>query len=57
VNLIAFDDVIAVTVTERCSAIPASESSPIKSPAESSVIVASLPFAETTVTLNRPLWR
>jgi len=37
--------------------IVARDSSPTKSDAESSVIVASLPFCETTVTLARPFCR
>ena len=46
-----------IAVAIRRPTAPAIDSSPINSPEVSSVIVASLPFFETTVSLARPLCR
>ena len=53
-NLESRQGVIAVAVASRRPAIPAIDSSPTNSPAETSAIVASLPLVETTVRLARP---
>jgi hypothetical protein len=47
--------VMAVAAARRNPATAVIDSSPIKSPVERSVRVASLPAVETTVTLARPL--
>ncbi len=50
----AVQAVTAVAVAKRTPVIVASDSSPTKSPAERSAIVASFPPTETTVTVARP---
>jgi len=52
--LSAVQAVIAVAVASRSPTAPAIDSSPTKSFAEISAIVASLPLFETTVSFARP---
>ena len=55
--LSAVQELTAEAVAIRNPCMVARDSSPTKSDADRSVIVASLPFCETTVTLARPFCR
>ena len=54
---VSYTHLIAVAVAMRSPGVCAIDSSPTKSPADSSAMVASLPVSDITVSFARPLCR